>query len=376
MTLPSTPPPGAAPRTRRPRRSRSRLFLLSLVLLLLVLELVVRLGGLVDVNAGVSTPQQAAFNAAGMFVATGDRDLPYMNRPDAATNVEGVLYRHDAQGRRIAEEDDAALTPGARVVVFLGDSTTYGLGLRFQDTLPDLTARLLNTMAPSRTIAARNHGVCGYGIEQELALYERLADALPPDAVIVLLVFPNDFAGGRFLWDDGLKLMYADPLPLPFALKPWLWRSALYRGLVSSATARRQAQGAFDASNPANHGAALDNVAALAARVQNDGRRLLVAHLPAMERLDPYLFSEPVGKLEQICEDMGATFVDLLQPFLDERERQVAEYEARTGETPGIGLRTGFLSQFWIDDPADHHLNATANGLAAGALAEALLPLL
>jgi lysophospholipase L1-like esterase len=266
--------------------------------------------------------------------------------------------------------------PGARVVVFLGDSTTYGLGLGYTDTLPVLVAGKLAFGVPGGPIAPRNHGVCGYGVPQELALYERLADELPADAVIVLLVFPNDFAGGRFLWDDALKVMYADPLPLPFVLKPWLWRSALYRGLVSSVAARQQKQGAFDALNEGNHAQVLDAVAALAVRVENDGRRLLVAHLPAMERLDPYLFSEAVGKLEQVCEDMGVPFVDLLQPFLDERDRQVAAYETRTGQSAGGALRASFLSQFWIDDPADHHLNAAANELAAGALAEAIAELL
>lgn len=375
MTLPATPPPGAGPprtrRARRARRSRLRLTVLALAFLLLALELVVRLAGLVDVNAGVATPQQAAFNAANMFEATGSSDLPYVNRPEAATSVGGVVYRHDSEGRRIAGEGARAPAPGSTPVVFLGDSTTYGLGLGIGDTLPVLVQAALG-----QTVDARNHGVCGYGVPQELALYERMADELPSDSVIVLLVFPNDFAGGRFLWDEGLKVMYSDTLPVPFALKPWLWRSALYRGLVSSRTSGQQEGGAFDALNPGNHAEALDAVEALVVRTERAGHRLLVAHLPAMERLDPYLFSEPVGKLEQVCLDMGAPFVDLLQPFLDERDRQVAAYEARSGQSAGVPLRTGFLSQFWIDDPADHHLNAAANALAADALAQAIEQLL
>jgi len=372
MTLPSTLPPGAAaPRAHRQRRSRLRLALLAAVFLALAMELVVRLLGLVDVNAGVATPQQAAFNAAGMFEATGSRELPYVNRPDAETTVDGVAYAHDEQGRRVADLDATPETPDARVVVFLGDSTTYGLGLGFDDTLPALTGASL-----AQPIEARNHGTCGYGVAQELALYERIADELPPDTLIVLVVFPNDFAGGRFLWDDGLKVMYSDPLPVPFALKPLLWRSALYRGLVSSRTSSMQADGAFDALNPGNHAEAIYAVEMLAVRTESNGHELLVAHLPAMERLDPYLFSEPVGKLEQVCADMNVPFVDLLQPFLDERDRQVMEYETRSGQSAGPALRAGFLSQFWIDDPADHHLNAAANRLAAGALAAAIEPLL
>jgi lysophospholipase L1-like esterase len=372
VTLPATPPPGAAaPPAHRPRRSRLRLVLLAVLFLLLALELVVRLFDVVDVNAGVATPQQAAFNAAGMFEATGSRELPYVNRPEAETDVDGVRYVHDEQGRRVAGPDASTEVQDGRVVVFLGDSTTYGLGLGFDDTLPELTAAAL-----SHPIEARNRGTCGYGVAQELALYERIADGLPADALVVLVVFPNDFAGGRFLWDDGLKVMYSDPLPLPFVLKPWLWRSALYRAWVSSRTSSLQEAGAFDALNPGNHGEALDAVEMLAVRAESHGHRLLVAHLPAMERLDPYLFTDPVGKLEQVCEDMSVPFVDLLQPFLDERDRQVAEYETRSGQSAGHALRASFLSQFWIDDPADHHLNAAANKLAAEALAAAIEPLL
>ena len=372
MTLPTTPPPGAAaPPTHRPRRSRVRLVVLFVLFLLLALELVVRLFGVVDVNAGVATPQQAAFNAANMFEATGSRELPYVNRADAETDVEGVAYVHDQEGRRVRDRFAASTPNEDRAVVFLGDSTTYGLGLGFDETLPVLTAAAL-----SRPIDARNHGTCGYGGAQELALYERIADDLPPDALIVLVLFPNDFAGGRFLWDDELKVMYSDPLPVPFALKPWLWRSALYRALVSSRTSSLQEGGAFDALNPGNHSEALEAVEMLAVRCESNGHRLLVAHLPAMERLDPYLFSEPVGKLEQVCEDMSVPFADLLQAFLDERDRQVFEYESSSGKIAGPALRAGFLSQFWIDDPADHHLNGTANRLAAEALAAAIEQLL
>jgi hypothetical protein len=221
-------------------------------------------------------------------------------------------------------------------------------------------------------VRALNLGTCGYTTSQEAAQYATVRGALDDARLVVLLVFPNDFAPGAFLYDAPLRALYVDPLPLPRACKPWLFRSALYRGLVSWRGAARRASGAFDPLRPENHAVVLAAVERLAADVRADGRRLLVAHLPAMERLDPYAFAEPVAKLRAQCERLGVPFVDLLEPFLAERERQAAEYEARSGQAVGAELRAGFLSQYWIVDPHDHHLNAAANQIAARELAEAV----
>lgn len=354
----------------RRRRSRWRLALLVLLFVLLAGELVVRAFGLVDVSAGARTPEQAEFNAAGVFVADDDAAISFRNRPSVRVTVAGVEYEHDAAGRRVMPPPPAG-TPAPVEVAFLGDSTCYGLGLRATDSLPALVQSAL-----AGRIRALNLGTCGYNTAQEAALYEAERDALRDVRVVVLLVYPNDFTPGTFLWDEGLHVMYVDPLPLPRALKPWLWRSALYRALVSWRGSALHAAGAYDPRRPENQGAALAAVERLAAAVRADGRSLLVAHLPVMERLDPeapdpYLYAEPVGKLRDTCAHLGVPFVDLLEPFLVERERQIAEYEARGGTPITPEQRAGLLAQFWID-VNDHHLNAAGNRVAAGALTEAV----
>ncbi len=357
---------GACPARRR--RSRTRLVLLLLVFVLLAGELVVRAFDLVAVGAGAATPQQAAFNAAGMFVALDAAAVSYANRPGAALAIDGVEYRHDVRGwRELPAPPPAPDGAPPKTVAFLGDSTCYGLGLRAADTLPALVQ-----VALAGRIRALNLGTCGFTTAQEAAQYATARDALGDTRLVVLLVFPNDFAPGAFLYDEPLRALYVDPLPLPRAWKPWLFRSALYRALVSWRGAKQRASGVFDPLRPENNEVVLTAVERLAADVRTDGRALLVAHLPAMERLDPYAFAEPVAKLRAQCERLGVAYVDLLEPFLAERERQAAEFEARSGERVGAELRAGFLSQFWIVDPSDHHLNAAANRVAAGALAEAV----
>ncbi|HTE05504.1 MAG TPA: GDSL-type esterase/lipase family protein [Planctomycetota bacterium] len=371
-------------RARVPRRrSRVLLALFLLALLAVALEVVVRAAGLVDLSRGAATEHQAAFNDADLFIAVGDADLSYANRPLASATIDGIEYRHDEHGWRVtpglAPAETGATSP-ARVVAFLGDSTTYGLGLAAQDALPAQVAAALaaTTAAGPGGIAIRalNLGVCGYATGQEAALYESQRAALADVDIVVLVFFPNDFAAGTFLWDSGLRIMYVDPLPLPFALKGWLWRSALYRAVVSRLGSSDAVRLAFDAANPANRRLALEQVARLAALVAADGKRLLVAHLPAMEALDPYQFVEPVAALAQTCARLGVPYVDLLPAFLAERERQVAAWAARGGAPVSAEHRRNFLAQYWISAPRDHHLDAAATSLAAPALAEALAPLL
>jgi len=382
----------APPSRRGRRRSRAGLALFLLVLLLVALELVVRVGGLVDLSRGVATEHQAAFNAANLFVAAQDAELSFSNRPLAGTVIDGIEYRHDEHGRRMMPattaappDTDAVGASGAAhasgaagasgdaraTVAFFGDSTTYGLGVRAEESLPAQVAAALGG-----AIVPLNLGTCGYGTAQEAALYAAQRAALADADVVVLVFFPNDFARGTFLWDSGLAVMYVDPLPLPFALKGWLWRSALYRAAVSRLGSSDAVRGAFDAANPENQALALEDVERFAALLRADGKRLLVAHLPAMEQLDPYLFEQPVSALAQTCARLGVSYVDLLPAFLAERERQIAAYEARGGAPVTPAQRRNILAQYWVDNPRDHHLNAAASRIAAVALADALAPLL
>jgi len=353
------------------RKRRWRLAVVGLVLLVAALEITVRIAGLVQLDSGVATPHQNAFHAAGMFVSDDDAALSFRNRPLAVTEIDGVEYRHDERGWRMlpGPETDAAaaVTAAAVPVAFLGDSTTYGLGLAAGDTLPAQVARVLGG-----AILPLDLGVCGYGTGQEAELYAAEREHLKGVPLVVLVVFPNDFAPGTFRYDEQLKLMHLDPTPLPGAVKDVLWRSALYRWVVSGWADRRRDAGDFSPLDPAHWPPVLDAVKRLSELVAADGRRLLVAHLPAMERLDPYLFEQPVQALAQFCAREKIDYVDLLPAFLDERERQCAVYLVKFQKPASAEQRRNFLALYWVDNPRDHHLNAAGNQTAAPFLARAI----
>lgn len=356
------------------RKRRWRLALLLLVLLVAALEITVRVAGLVQLESGVATPHQNAFHAAGMFVSDGDAALSFRNRPNAVADIDGVEYRHDERGWRMMpgpESDEAAALAAAAVpVAFLGDSTIYGLGLPAGDTLPAQVAKVLGG-----AILPLDLGVCGYGTGQEAELYAAEREHLKGVPLVVLVVFPNDFAPGTFRYDERLKLMYLDPVPLPLVVKDVLWRSALYRWVVSGWADRRRAAGEFSPFIPDHWTPVFDAVKRLSELVAADGRQLLVAHLPAMERLDPYLFDEPVKELARFCAREKIDYVDLLPAFLDERERQCAVYLVKFQKLATADQRRNFLSLYWVANTPqyqDHHLNAAGNQIAAPFLAKAI----
>jgi lysophospholipase L1-like esterase len=78
-------------------------------------------------------------------------------------------------------------------VLVLGDSTTFGMGVDADHTIPATLERILNSdEANERKFEVINAGVPGYGTAQEWLLYRRWAEALRPDLVVLLFLTTND----------------------------------------------------------------------------------------------------------------------------------------------------------------------------------------
>lgn len=112
-------------------------------------------------------------------------------------------------------------------IVFLGDSITFGLGVRESQGFPDLIARH-PSIADRAGVA--NLGMFGYSPYDYLNTWRRVARELRPD-VVVLQLYMNDF---------GVK-----PSDVPIDVSTGRRLSAVFYMLVSkSALARRTYQGA------------------------------------------------------------------------------------------------------------------------------------
>lgn len=87
-------------------------------------------------------------------------------------------------------------------MVFLGDSFTFGEGVKFEDTYPEVVASLMKQINKAEGInyESYNFGVGGYNVSQELFLLENLALYVHPDIIVL----------GYVLNDAEPELFYAD----------------------------------------------------------------------------------------------------------------------------------------------------------------------
>jgi lysophospholipase L1-like esterase len=199
--------------------------------------------------------------------------------------VDGVALWSDANPR--AGSGDiarAAATPGAFIVLGLGDSIMYGVRLPKQETYLEAARTILATRT-QRAVEVVNLAVPGYNTLQEDAVYRELGDRLVPN--VVLLHYWTDDARmyraiGGYVVDFGdLSAdgrLVARALPIAPAINDMLLlNSSLYQLLTQAVLAYdRRAVGA-------NWSRVTKPLAAINARVRQSGGRMVVLASPNLE---------------------------------------------------------------------------------------------
>jgi lysophospholipase L1-like esterase len=118
-----------------------------------------------------------------LFMATDDARLPYAMRPGIDTDVRGFRVQVNELGLR-GPSVEPTPAPGVHRVLALGDSVTFGEGMRVDEAFPALLERELNARGTQRWEVV-NAGVEGYNTAAELAYLERRGLALGPSTVVV-----------------------------------------------------------------------------------------------------------------------------------------------------------------------------------------------
>jgi len=244
-------------------------------------------------------------------------------------------------------------------IVFLGDSFTFGEGVRFEDTYAEAAARLLRKehAEPGRTYESFNLGVGGYNTRQELWVLRNWGGlALKPDLVVVGYVL-NDAEPPLFAFDP----MMGGPVRQGRAIEEGLGDDEPSGDLFNSLRIARLAWKVLEDKKvssrtesyykslyePSNSGwtesaAALREIVAACRDVDVP---CCVLVFPVLHRLGPdYPFREIHRTVVETATDAGAEVIDLLPAF----EGQDA-----------AGL--------WVH-PADHHPNELAHAIAARSL--------
>lgn len=276
----------------------------------------------------------------------------YELRPglDETVGRDQVRIRVNAAGFRDDVDYPLAKAPGTYRIVVLGDSFTFAGKVQLGETFPRLLGQLLDSSDPSRQHQVLNLSVPGYNTEQEMLRLKEQGLRYDPDLVIVAFVL-NDTSPMQ-------QLVPAKPHFSP-ALHAFLKRLDLVQFVYRKykETDLRWRIRAFpekfkqDELTEGTLGwgrveASLEEMKRISSA---NGSQLLVVIWPILVDLNgQYPHGSKHDLVARTCEHLGIPALDLLPTF--------------------TGLEASTL---WAN-PQDHHPNARAHRLAAGAIFETL----
>ncbi|QDU68091.1 SGNH/GDSL hydrolase family protein [Engelhardtia mirabilis] len=242
MSPGDSPDPGPAgeARVRRGRRTLHKLLLSvavalgTLILAGVALEVGLRLSGDRDaaLEAGLNRTHRrwAELLQSDFYEEVDDPVRRYAMRPGAVTQVDGWTFRANSHRSR-GEEFPTEKPAGERRLLALGDSFCFGMWCDEDETV---VARLAAKATAAERAAGSdvtwrgvNMGVPGYHTGQQLRALEQDGLAIDPD--VVLLYFnTNDILADGFFYDEDLRILYGDAMPLPAGLRRLMFSSHLY----------------------------------------------------------------------------------------------------------------------------------------------------
>lgn len=266
--------------------------------------------------------------------------IGHEHQPGTSGTYMGVPVRINSQGLR--DREFAPAPPaGVTRVVMLGDSVTFGWGVRDADTPSKLLESALNTGLARPAWEVMNTGVGNYNTAMEVAWFFDHGPQLKPD-IVVLNYFIND----------------AEPTP---RRKEAGWRQHSYAAVMfysaidkvdrqyfGKADWKRYYGDLYRVDAPGWR-AAQQAVGRLARWCRENNVRLLIANYPELHALKPYPFQPVTDAVAQMAAANNVPFVDL---------------------RPGVeALKPETL---WVS-PTDAHPNRTANLRFAAQLRQAVL---
>lgn len=303
------------------------------------------------------------------------RGVPYLMQPDAeatqdfGSNPRGyfdgdgtLTYHTNSLGWRSPEF--APVKPeGTFRILGLGDSFTFGTGVRREDTfLSALDASLAGAGLPVEVV---NLGVMGFNTAHELVLLKRVGVGLDPDLVVICYVL-NDaevIAPGRPRGDVPAAGPHArvarGEMPekgpegswMTDWLRGWPSRSLLVSHVLARLDNRRARERGVarilaDYRDGAPGWVSVQHaLRAAAALARQHGFPLVLMIFPNMWELnDDYPFAEAHAKVRAAASGAGIPVLDLLDAFRGE---------------DGVSL--------WVH-PSNQHPNERAHAIAAAAL--------
>lgn len=287
QTVPATPNGPGAKRSRPSLAgwlSNSLLLLGSLVIGLIVVEGAARL-------LRPSPPPPEKLVNRFQVEPVPNSGMVYRLLPNSRFVTFGVDYPTNELGFR--DDPIAPRKEGDLRILCVGDSVTFGTGVRNEEAFPNqLEKILMDSVAEGRRAEVINGGVSAYNAENVLGLVSTHLEDLRPDLVVYTFV-ENDLDDSLSPGPDGY-LMYYDPSKPPDA--PFIQREfpAIWWG-------------SKQASSPPK-GALLQILSGIFPEVPDDALPLLVGdHPEPVRRWND--FSKTISAMRDLSESAGAGFV-------------------------------------------------------------------
>jgi lysophospholipase L1-like esterase len=241
-----------------------------------------------------------------------DPQLSFAHAPNRSAFLMGVPVSINSEGLR-DREFSVDKPPSVYRIMMLGDSTTFGWGVRQEDTAAKFLERKLNADLPPgyNHVEVMNTGVGNYDTVQEVAYYETIGWKFHPD-LVVLVFFINDpepvpIEKKGFLIDRSYLVAFAtnriDGVMRHMGARPD-WKT-YYASLYGDD------RPGFQACKKA--------LASLAASTRSHDAKLLIALLPELHQIngDTYPFKTAHQKIKNVMAAANVPVVELIDGLKD-----------------------------------------------------------
>jgi lysophospholipase L1-like esterase len=310
-----TSTPGQKQTPAVPARSGSQSFLLNVVVLVVT---VLFCCGAMELALRVMFAHSLDFSMEMWKYATQlkqpvpDPRMSFAHAPNRSAFLMGAPVSINSQGLR-DREFTLAKPQGVYRVLMLGDSTTFGWGVREEDTAAKILERKLNAHLPPGYDKAEvlNAGVGNYDTVQEVTYYETRGRDFHPD-LVVLVYFIND----------------AEPVPIEhkgFLIdRSYLVAFATNRfdGVMRHLGARpdwKQYYSSLYNDDRPGFQACKEALKSLGVSTRTNGAKVLVAILPELHQIngDTYPFKAAHQKIKDVLAAAQMPVVELLDGLKD-----------------------------------------------------------
>jgi hypothetical protein len=302
--------------------------------------------GLMEICLRIFGPPYYRFNNLSQEYFSNPRGYHDVIRREGKHTIYGLPYHEDEYGYRISPGDDQTpIEAPENQVLGLGDSFTYGRGVRYEDIY---LTRLEELLSQGRNrVAIKNCGVVGAGVEDIAEIYARESDSLPRGSLVIYGLVLNDF--GLDLTEPIKGLNFIDINNGGYAFSPLRKYSAFINFIFHSIETRRlhtkTLRAYLESFDGENGQRGFDLLEQLNQSVLEEDGTLLVVTFPLLYDFEEYPFLPMHQKVTSFCDRSNILCLDLLPAF----SRRQAE-------------------DLW-SNPTDHHPNDIAHEIAAAEIA-------